>query len=238
VKGEKNMRHLLIVVLICAITTPWANPKETSLIDGHTDGWRFVATVSSLDSITHTHVRSLLKSHGIECTIEGSVDYGVSVPGKDYTQAVTILKQDLKIHRYNITIHAGGKDIKHAIPGKMWRDSAPKMNYQELIGLALYKPATDIGALLRSDEVCKEITTFPHVVRIKSLERKYLNSSGKTNIGHEFEIELAVKSGEQIGGKRLRFQVWDNGRQIRSLGSNEWRQGGKEEKRGQAESAD
>ena len=215
------MKHFLIAILICAITTFYTNPKETNVTDGHTDGRRFVAAVNGLDGITHTHVRSLLKSHGIECIIEGSVDYGVSVPAKDYTQAVKILEEDLKIHHYDITLHAEGKDFKYAIPKKMWRESAPKKNHRELIGLPSYKPTTDIGALLRSDEVCKEITTFPYVVRIKSLERKYLNSSGKASTGHEFEIELAVKSDEQIGGKRLRFQVWDNGRQIRSLGSNE-----------------
>jgi|GEM_PF-2844079 len=127
------MKHFLIAILIFAITTLYTNPQETNLTDGHTDEWRFVAAVSGLDSITHTHVRSLLKSYGIECTIEGSVDYGVSVPDKDYTQAVTILKEDLKIHRYNITLHAKGKNIKYAIPGKMWRESAPKKNHRELI---------------------------------------------------------------------------------------------------------
>lgn len=214
------MKHFLIAVLIFAITTFCTNPKETSLTAGHTDGRRFVAAVSGLDGITHTHVRSLLKSHGIECTIEGSVEYGVSVPGKDYTQAVTILKEDLKIHHYDITLHAEGKDITYAVPGKMWRESAPKKNHRELIGLPSYKPATDIGALLRSDEVCKEIAAFPYVVRIKSLERKYFDSNGKVSTGHEFEIELAVNPDEQTGGKCLRFQVWDNGKQIRSLGSN------------------
>ena len=178
------MRYLLIVVLICAITTFYTNPKETSLTAGHTDEWRFVATVNGLDSITHTHVRSLLKSFGIECTIEGSVDYGVSVPAKDYTQAVKILEEDLKIHRYDITLHAEGTDITYAVPGKMRRESAPKKNHRELIGLPSYKPETDIGALLRSDEVRKEIAAFPYVVRIKSLERKYLNSSGKADTGH------------------------------------------------------
>jgi hypothetical protein len=177
-------------------------------------------------------VQSLLKRHGIECLIEGSVVYGVSVPKKNYDRAVEVLKEDLKIHRYSITLHAEGNDIKYTIPEKMWRKSTPKKTHQELIGLELYGPTTDIGALLRSPEMRKEIVTFPHVVCIKSLERRYLNPGGKERIGHEFDIELAVKPGEKIGGKRLRFQVWNNGKQVQLVGANEWWHGEpKEEKR-------
>lgn len=226
------MKHFLIAILICVITTSCANSKETISTNEPIDDWSFVAAVGGGDRITHTHVQSLLKRHGIECLIEGSVVYGVSVPKKNYDRAVEVLKEDLKIHRYSITLHAEGNDIKYTIPEKMWRKSTPKKTHQELIGLELYGPTTDIGALLRSPEMRKEIVTFPHVVCIKSLERRYLNPGGKERIGHEFDIELAVKPGEKIGGKRLRFQVWNNGKQVQLVGANEWWHGEpKEEKR-------
>jgi hypothetical protein len=216
------MKHFLIAILICVITTSCANSKETISTNEPIDDWSFVATVGGVDRITHTHVQSLLKRYGIECLIEGSVVYGISVPEKKYAQAVKLLKQDLKKRHYNITIHVDGKDIKHTIPKKMWRKVTPKKIHQELIGLELYGPTTDIGTLLRSPEVCKEIVTFPHVVCIKSLERRYLNSGGQEKIGHEFEIELAVTLDEEIGGRRLYCQVWDEGKQILVWGGNEW----------------
>lgn len=216
------MKHFLIAILICVITTSCANSKETISTNEPSDDWSFVATVGSVDRITHTHVQSLLKLHGIECLIEGSVVYGISVPKKNYDRATEVLKEDLKIHQYIITLHAEGKDIEHTIPKKMWRKSTPKKTHQELIGLELYGPTTDIGALLRSPEVRKEIVTFPHLVCIKSLERKYLNSSGKAKTGHEFDIEFAVTLDEEIGGRRLYCQVWDEGNQILVWGGNEW----------------
>ena len=202
-------------------------PKKNNSTNGPLEGWSFVATVGSSDSITHTHIQSLLKSHGIECCIGGSRVYGVSVPSKNHAQAIAILKEDLAKHKYNITLHTldpngNKKDIKYTIHEEMWRESAPQKKYQDLIGLESYKATTDLGALLRAPEIRKDIATFPYITRIKSLERKYLNQSGKMSSGHVFEIELAVDPDKDIGGKILRFQVLDNGKQILQRGSNEW----------------
>jgi len=217
------MKNLLTAIFIFTIAISGMTSNEIRSTSGpDEEEWRFAATVSGVDGITHTHVQSLLKSQGIVCEIEGSIAYGVSVPKKKYAQAVKILEQDLKKRHYNITLHVNGKDIEHTIPKKMWRKWTPKKTHRELIGLQLYGPATDIGALLRSPGVRKEIVTFPYVVCIKSLERKYLNSNGREGIGHEFDIEFAVKLDGKIGGKRLYSQVWDEGKQILSCGGNEW----------------
>jgi hypothetical protein len=224
--GDVDMKHLLTAIFICTISVFCMASNGISSTNGPDEGWRSVATVNSTDGITHTHVHSLLKSQGIECTIEGSVVYDVSVPEKKYAQAVKLLKQDLKKRHYEITIYVDGKDIKHTIPKKMWRKSTPKKTHQELIGLESYGPTTDIGALLRSPEVRKKIVTFPYVVCIKSLERRYLNPGGREKIGHDFEIEFAVSLDEESGGKRLYCQVWDEGKQIQVWGSNEWGQTG------------
>ncbi len=209
-----NKLRCKIALFVCMIAVAGLASSEIR--------WRSAATVDGGDGITHTHVHSLFKSQGIECAIEGSVVYDVSVPEKKYAQAVKLLERDLKKRYYEITLHVDGKDITYTVPKKMWRKSTPKKTHRELIGLELYGPATDIGALLRSPEVRKEIVTFPYVVCIKSLERKYLNSAGQEGIGHEFDIEFAVKLDEEVGGKRLCFQVWDEGKQILSCGGNEW----------------
>jgi hypothetical protein len=221
------MKHLLTAIFICTITVFCIKSNEISPPGEPDEGWRSIATVNSADGITHTHIHSLLKSQGIECAIEGSAVYDVSVPEKKYAQAVKLLKQDLKKRQYDITIHVDGKDIKHTIPKKMWRKSTPKKIHQELIGLDPYGPATDIGALLRSPDVHKDMVTFPYVVCIKSLERRYLNSGGREKTGHDFEIELAITLDEKTGGKRLYCQVWDDGKQVQVWGSNEWGQAGR-----------
>lgn len=185
-------------------------------------GWAFIAGVDGGAWITHVHVRSLLKSHGIDCGIWGGIVCDVIVPSEDRAKAVTILKEDLKKHHYNITLHTEGKFFKYTAPEKKWRESSPKMKYQELIGLELYGPTTNIGALLRAPEVRKEIAAFPYVVRIKSHRREYHVSRGNIGIGLEVEIELTVERDEMIGSKCLFFQVWRNGKEIRSMGSHEW----------------
>ena len=189
---------------------------------GPTDGWSFVATVDGGDAITHSHLAALLKAHKIECSIGGSVVYGVSVPAAKYAEAVKIITKDLRERQYNITIYADGKDIKHSVPQEAWQASEPKMKLQELLAREDYGPSTDIGRLLRAPEIMNESLAFPFVVRIRSMERTYMDDHQKIQIGHQFDIELAASLNEEIGGKRLYFQVWDSGKHIQGRGSNEW----------------
>ncbi len=186
------------------------------------EGWSFIASVGGLDGITHTHLYSLLKAHGIDCAIEGSVIYGVAVPTDKQTEAIRIIKDDLRERRYDITLHTGGKDLKYSIPERNWRATEPKVLYTDLITRPDCAATTDLGALLRTADVANDALDFPYVVRIKSLERQYLDADHTLQTGHQFDIEFAVKQDEEIGGKRIYFQVWNHGKQIESLGSNEW----------------
>ncbi|HDZ22257.1 hypothetical protein LCGC14_0274960 [marine sediment metagenome] len=208
--------------------TPMSVPAPT-LRPGRMDGWRFVATVGGLDRITHTHLRSLLSARGIDCGLGGSRAYAVTVPEADHSEAIKVIKEDLRQRKYNITLHTGGEDLTFSIPDSDWQTSEPGRLHADLLSDDDFAAATDIGALLRSPEVMADVLAFPYVVRIKSLQREYLDSEQNVRIGHQFEIELAVKADEEIGGKRLRFQVWDQGKQLQHLGSNEWGHGSRSE---------
>ena len=189
------------------------------------DGWTFIATVGGLDGITLTHLHSLLKGHGIDSISEGSVVYGVAVPTGKEEDAIRLIKTDLRAREYDITLHAGGKETKYSIPVSRWRMTEPNVLYTALITRPDCAPSTDLGTLLRRAEVVNDTLAFPYVVRIKSLERQYLSEDQTLQTGHQFEIEFAVRSDTEIGGKRIYFQVWDHGKQVECLGSNEWGHG-------------
>jgi hypothetical protein len=69
--------------------------------------WTIIATVGGLDCITQMHIAALLRSHGIESLIEGSVVYGVSVPEKDAARGVVIIREDLQRRHYSIDLWDG-----------------------------------------------------------------------------------------------------------------------------------
>ena len=218
------MKRYLLVILGCLSLAACQHAATTSQ-SGPMDGWNFVASVGGLDGITQAHLGSLLKAHGIDCLIFGSVVYGVSVPTAKHSEAIRVIKEDLRKREYNITLHTHGKNLKYSVPDGHWRNSEPKLKYADLLSRHDYSASTALGALLRTPEVMNDVLAFPCVVRIKSLEREYMDSEQKVQLGHEFDIELAVKLDEEIGGKSLGFQVWDHGNQIRALGSSEWWQG-------------
>ncbi|MCY3018518.1 MAG: hypothetical protein NTW87_05745, partial [Planctomycetota bacterium] len=187
-----------------------------------TEGWSLVATIGGNDRITHAHLDSLLRAHGVDCVIEGSIVYGVSVPTARQAEAISLIKEDLRERKYDITLHADGKELTFSVPDGDWRTSEPGLKHADLLAGGGCAASTDLGALLRTPRVTNEVLAFPYVVRIKSLEREYMDSEGKTQVGHEFDIEFAVRPDEEIGGTRLYFQVWDHGKQVHFHGSNEW----------------
>ena len=177
-----------------------------------------VAVIGGNDSITFFHLRSLMKSHGIICDMGGSVGHAVYVPTDKSSKAINIIKDDLKKRKYFIILD----NHTYEVPKSDWRESYPKAKVDEL--LLSYSRSTDLGALLRSPEFDNQTLAFPYVMRIKSLKREYMDSQQKILTGHQFEIELAVKPDERIGGAKLWYQVydWDSKKNIESGGSNEW----------------
>lgn len=186
--------------------------------------WCTIAGIGGIDRITNLHLYSLMKSHGIICTTEGSVGYSVMVPPAKRSEAIEIIKEDLKKRKYYINLD----DHAYRISKSDWRESEPKARFDEL--LPSYSKSTDLGALLRSPEFMNKTLAFPYVMKIRSLEREYLDEQQKIHIGHEFKIELAVKPDERIGRAKLYFQVfdWDSKKNIEDQGGSEFWNGSSE----------
>jgi len=188
-------------------------------------GWAFVATVDGLDDITHHHLRSLLGYHGIDSAIEGSVQSDVSVPAKDHARAIDIITDDLRSRHYKITLHTGRQDQQYTVPDDRWKEVHPRMPLHDLLVTEPYRNTPALSALLRSPDVTTAAMTFPQVARVKLLERSYLDAQNKPRIGYDTELELTVSLIEPIGSCRMRYWVWDDGRQIEKISSWDWWEG-------------
>ena len=218
------MKQYWLVILGCLLLTScqWTSATSQSR---PMDERSCVAVVGGMDAITQVHLSSLLEAHGIDCFMGGSLLYEVSVPPAKRSEAVRVIMEDLRKRKYWTILGAPDADGKYptfSVPESNWRTSEPKLKYADLVSSGDYAASTDLGALLRTREVMNETLAFRCVVRIKSLEREYMDSELEMQIGHEFIIELAVKLDEDIGGNNLRFQVWDNGKRICPLGAGEW----------------
>jgi hypothetical protein len=190
----------------------------TGAPDDPHEGWKSVAVVGCNDRITQIHVSSLLKSHGIECSMEGSIVWGVSVPTKDADRSIEILKQDLVTRHYWIILYEGKKEHRYSTPDKLWTTERPQKKYEDLIRLKQYDRSTDLGAVLRHPDVKAAVRKFPYVAKIKTLEREYLDRDGKVRIGHEVNLELVASPNKDTGEWGFDFQVWGEGKSVERFG--------------------
>ena len=224
----KKKRYVL-ALLLCLVANSCSSRKESDFSGNIGNEWQSVAVVDGLDAITHCHVESLLKSHGIDSYTEGSVAYGLFVQRKNVVQTIAIIEKDLQIRKYDIVLGNRNASIHFGIHDSDWRKVVPNESLTQFLQQKTFGPETTLGRLLRSAEVQKEVQTFSYVVEMKFLEREYLETPTTLNQGYEVSIDLAVSPNEKIGGKRLFFQVWGNGKQIQAMGSNEWWSGNPEE---------
>jgi hypothetical protein len=219
-------KYLLIAGLFIAAPGLSCKTHDTPTSpEGPMAGWSFVATVDGLDDITHHHLRSLLGYHGIDSSIEGSVQFGVSVPAKDHARAIDIITNDLRSRHYRITLHTGRQDQQYTVPDDRWKEEHPRMPLHDLLATEPYRSTPALSTLLRSPDVAAAAMTFPQVARITLLERPYLDSQYKPRIGYDIEMELNVSLVEPIGSCCLCYLVWDDGRQIEKISSWDWWEG-------------
>ena len=63
------------------------------------DSWVFIGSVPGL-GLPQFHVANLLKHHGIESRIEGSITYGIQIAHGDRARALKILQQDALVRPF------------------------------------------------------------------------------------------------------------------------------------------
>ena len=184
--------------------------------------WKGIAGVSGTDRITQIHITNLLLSHDIESVMEGSVVYGVSVPPAKTEKATKLLRSDAPKGGYYVFF--GSNDLVKATEPKA-------IVNRTSVSAALKQPEfasdTAFGRFLRSKKIAELTTKYPYIISISVHERQYLATPKTHGTGYDVEIELQKSLRKQDDGYRGSYQVYDDGRSVGFLGSNEWKVGDK-----------
>jgi hypothetical protein len=184
--------------------------------------WKGIAGVSGTDRITHIHITNLLLSHDIESVMEGSVIYGVSVPPAKAEQATKLLRTDAQKSGYYVWF--GSNDVVRAAERKA---IVSRISVSSALKKPEFASDTALGRCLRSKEIAKLTAKYPYIIAISVHERQYLTTPKKYGTGYDVEIELQKSLRKQDDGYRGSYQVYDGGRSVVFLGSNEWQVGDK-----------
>jgi hypothetical protein len=214
------MKWLSIALLLCCVSCDSIKKKDR---ETPTEvQWSEIGTIGGLDQITDQHITALLKLHGISSAIEGSIVYGVSVPVGDEARALKILREDAKKRHYWIDLYDGDKRVFHSDDSDDWKTENLSEKYDTVLKRNEFEKSSDLGAVLRHSSFAESVPPFNYVKWVKWLKREYLDEKGRERIGHVVEVELSVDPNLEIGGKHARFQVWDDGKKIQTMGSSEW----------------
>jgi hypothetical protein len=203
-------------------TASWLLLVSGSAVAADLEQWKGIAGISGTDRISVIHITNLLLSHGIKSAIEGSVIYGVSVPPAQAELASQLLRTNAAKLGYYIWF--GSNDVVRAAGGK-------QLISRSAVSSALKKPAlasgTALGEFLRSKDISQLTAKYPYVVALSAHERQYLPTPKTYATGYDVQIELQKSLRDDADGYRGRYQVYDGGRRVEFLGSNEWRAGSK-----------
>jgi hypothetical protein len=207
----------ILIVGLCVIASSCQSPAPVPLPQ-----WEGVAAVGGTDRVAQMHVEGLLKRNGIDSLIEGSLLYGVAVPPRDAARARELLRRDVRERPYYITILDGDKREDHTASPDAWVVVSPRERCDAMLLSQAYSAETDLGAALRHPDVREAAHTFPWVMQVRSFEQAYFDEGGKARTGHQFELELAAKLDDHIGGTRFWIEAWGGGRGVMMIGSNGW----------------
>jgi len=176
-----------------------------------TDFSKFVhAVMCSMDELTTTHVTALLKAQGIPCVIWGSIVYTVDVPAQDVDRARRILWNEAIRRPLSI-----GFDValdNSELAEETSESLTLNLRHEALLKEATYSVDTDLGAVLRHEEIVKASKLFPVVVSVTSTAKEYLDLDQRYKMGHDFEIVLGEKADEE--SHRLFYQARDGGKGV------------------------
>lgn len=181
--------------------------------------WTSIAGVAGADKITQIHIRNLLLSHDIKSTMEGSLAFGVLVLARDSIKATKLLRLDASKRGYNVWF--GINDAMRAVGER--EPIVIRTAVSSILKQPKFSRNTALGKFLRSKELSKLTTKYPYISKMSVRYRRYLETPMMYATGYEVEIGLQKSLREQDGGYRGSYQVYEGGRGIRFIGSNEWK---------------
>ena len=182
--------------------------------------WKVVADVMGYDRITQIHVGNLLALQDIECNIEGSVIYGLSVPKQKAETAIAILREDARKRGYWISF--GPKETRQEY-AKIAPKRFTRLSVSQLLARPEFAEDKPLGRWVRSTDLSAKLGDFPFVESLEICEREYLATRDKTEIGYYIEVALRPKIGDDSKGFRGRYLVSVQGEKIANPSGTEWK---------------
>jgi len=171
------------------------------------------------DRITHIHVGNLLASKEIECSIQGSMIYRISVPKQKAEAAIQLLREDARKRGYWINFGTKEK-LGYA---KITPKKITCLPATQLMARPDFAADQPLGRWLHSTDLSAKLQVYPFVESLKTYEREYLATRDKTQIGYYIEVELHPKAGNDSKGFRGRYLVWARGERIEGPSGAEWK---------------
>lgn len=143
------------------------------------------------------HVKELFGANRILVVTWGGSHSGqwVEVPEGQAAQAIQLLHQDAKEHRYYV--HFGDRHPSRCTE-EPWIVPPANAPYSEMLTRPEYSKATVVGACLRLPEVADVARTYPRISRVRYFKRHLLEASEASPLLEELCIENFV---EPSGGK-------------------------------------
>ena len=217
-----KLRTLFLVVLVAAITTPFAWRAYRYYFPERyfrepTVG---LCGTGGIDAITHTHITNLLDANGIHSATWGSVIYGTEVEESKLEESIKLLEQSASDGIPTIALRRNEK-------GAIWisGDKSQAFNIElnkhidefaqnansehERIVLAIRKHALD--SYLANDRL-------PNVVRLFGSKRKYMDANGVLQDAYDVEIELVDDLDNPNATFTEGYQILNNCRTVSSMG--------------------
>jgi hypothetical protein len=163
------------------------------------------------------HVHCLLQMHGIENYAGGSVAHDIFVPRDDASRATRILMEDARKRRYLILFRES-QMTQSPVPESRWQQVIIDRPYAAALQGSLRTFPPDIERTLRHSSIVATSNRSPTLAGVRFLRRDYLNCIGQSRPAYEVEVELVRTTPGKRNASSIRFQVWNEGREIRLMG--------------------
>jgi hypothetical protein len=218
-----KLRTLFIVVLLAAIATPvsiqlYRHYHPRPFFVGPTV---FLCIASGNDHITHTHVRNLLSSKGINSISEGSIVYGTTVEKARLEEAIKLLEKSASDGLPTIKLHRDER-------GSLWVSGDESLHFNERFEIHINEiiESADRHANLilaiKNSAPSSYLTRdrLPFVLSLSGFERKYLDNDGTMQSGYVVDLELANRLVNPTARFTECYQIMDNFRYVKFTGGN------------------
>jgi hypothetical protein len=115
----KLWRILLLSVQVSLLAIVWLSCSHKVQCDhqGRSEytnmAWVEIVMITGSNQVsTGELIREMLRTNGVRCVVEGSLEHAVRVPGGDASKAVFILKQS-RLLGQGVEIREGSKEVTH-----------------------------------------------------------------------------------------------------------------------------